>query len=187
MGQGKIGFGKCVLLTVISQILMIGLACVLMFCFRGQSIGDLLFPRRSWGEICLYGLAVAVAAAVAVGGVYRIFSPLRRSVAPVLHSMKEEFVLPGLLFMGIGSALGEEILFRGVLQPLLGIFVSSFIFGLLHTGGKRALWGYGLAAFGIGMVFAHIYQISGELLIPVIAHGVYNGLIILALFAGCFD
>ena len=112
MGQGKIGFGKCVLLTVISQILMIGLACVLMFCFRGQSIGDLLFPRRSWGEICLYGLAVAVAAAVAVGGVYRIFSPLRRSVAPVLHSMKEEFVLPGLLFMGIGSALGEEILFR---------------------------------------------------------------------------
>ena len=43
MGQGKIGFGKCVLLTVISQILMIGLACVLMFCFRGQSIG-ISFP-----------------------------------------------------------------------------------------------------------------------------------------------
>lgn len=187
MKKEKIGFGKSVVLTVVSQVLMIGLAYLLMLWFMRRSIWEVLFPLGSWGGICLSGMGLALAAALVMGGAYRVFHPLRRSVAPVLSSIREEFTLSGLLFMGIVSALGEEMLFRGVLQPLVGLFLSSLIFGLLHTGGKSSLWGYGLAAFSIGLVFAYIYQVTGELLITIIAHGLYNGLIILALFAGCFD
>jgi membrane protease YdiL (CAAX protease family) len=37
------------------------------------------------------------------------------------------------LWMSIAAALGEELLFRAALQPLLGLWLTSFVFLLTHT------------------------------------------------------
>lgn len=74
----------------------------------------------------------------------------------------------------------EELLFRGVLQPVLqsrfgaipGVLLSSGLFGLMHSG-------YGLPqelafAFVIGLLLGMLYDWTGSLGVVTILHGALN-------------
>ena len=39
--------------------------------------------------------------------------------------------------ISVAAGIGEELLFRGVLQAEMGLVLASVIFGVLHTGGHR--------------------------------------------------
>ncbi|WP_149453013.1 CPBP family intramembrane glutamic endopeptidase [Pasteuria penetrans] len=39
----------------------------------------------------------------------------------------------GILLLGIGPGIGEELFFRGALQPRVGIWITSILFTLCHT------------------------------------------------------
>jgi membrane protease YdiL (CAAX protease family) len=77
--------------------------------------------------------------------------------------------------MAIGAAagVGEEWLFRGVLQPVLGLFVASVLFGLAHVGGVRML-PFGVWAAGMGAIMGSLAIATGGLIAPMVAHGVYD-------------
>ena len=47
-----------------------------------------------------------------------------------------------ILAVAMASAAGEELLFRGLLVPLIGVVASSAIFGALHQIGGPARWGW---------------------------------------------
>jgi membrane protease YdiL (CAAX protease family) len=54
----------------------------------------------------------------------------------------------------------EEILFRGVLQPMLGIWLTSFIFILLHGYFNPVNWRisvFGILMFWLSMILGFIY------------------------------
>src|SRR5262245_3414077 len=45
-----------------------------------------------------------------------------------------------ILILALASSIGEELLFRGALQPWLGVWLQALVFALLHVGpGKRFL------------------------------------------------
>jgi membrane protease YdiL (CAAX protease family) len=71
------------------------------------------------------------------------------------------------------AGLGEELLFRGVLQPLIGLPLASLIFGAVHVGGRTFI-GYGVWAACIGAVFGWLMMVTGGLLAPIVAHAVYD-------------
>jgi membrane protease YdiL (CAAX protease family) len=73
------------------------------------------------------------------------------------------------------AGAAEELLFRGVLQPLAGLPAASVMFGAVHVGG-RSLLGYGLWAACIGAVFGVLMVMTGGLLAPIVAHAVYDAL-----------
>ena len=73
------------------------------------------------------------------------------------------------------AGAAEELLFRGVLQPLAGLPAASVVFGAVHVGG-RSLLGYGLWAACIGGVFGVLMVMTGGLLAPIVAHAVYDAL-----------
>lgn len=95
---------------------------------------------------------------------------LARSLAELLGplSLLECWVLAA------ASGIAEEALFRGALQPLLGWVGASLLFGLAHFAPRRELlpWmGFSLVAgFGLGW----LYQETGNLVAPVIAHAGVN-------------
>ena len=101
------------------------------------------------------------------------------------------FSWTGLLIMtvmaGVVAPLAEEIAFRGLLYPWLrdrwGVPAAAAASGLCFA----ALHGVVIlipALTVIGIVLAVLYQRSGSLWTAVIAHGVFNTVMILGLYAG---
>lgn len=103
----------------------------------------------------------------------------QRSVLALLGSTFK----PGLgLFvavsLGVAAGLGEELLFRGVLQyELLGrigrfgsLGVSSVIFGLLHAVTPM----YAFLATLASLYFGWLYLDTQNLLVPIVTHAVYD-------------
>ena len=88
--------------------------------------------------------------------------------------------------IGIIPAIGEEFLFRGILQNLLyqstrnihtAVLISAFIFSAIH------LQVYGLVPrFLLGALFGYLYSWTNNLIFPIIAHFFNNGLALFLLF-----
>ncbi len=73
------------------------------------------------------------------------------------------------------SSIGEEAFFRAALQPSLGLWLASLLFGLAHIPPTRRLWFYPLVAAATGCGLGWLYFGSGYgLLPPIVAHFVIN-------------
>ncbi len=76
------------------------------------------------------------------------------------------------LFAGIG----EEFLFRGALQPVIGIWLTSIIFVAIHGYFKFKSAGhilFGLMMFGLSMMLGYLFIYAG-LVAAMAAHTVYD-------------
>jgi hypothetical protein len=69
---------------------------------------------------------------------FRWARALHHALRPAVHGAGDA----GLWLVAVASATGEELLFRGLLVPLLGVVVSSIVFGALHQIRGRARWGW---------------------------------------------
>lgn len=113
-----------------------------------------------------------------------------------LSTGENQAMLPGrddptyFLYMVVVSILvvgpAEELLFRGVVQGLLrrafaawpAILLAGGIFGLIHfpsvQGSPVEALLYGLVATLLGCLLGYLYERSGNLAVPALAHGLYN-------------
>jgi membrane protease YdiL (CAAX protease family) len=72
------------------------------------------------------------------------------------------------------SGIAEETLFRGVLQPALGLWLTAAIFGVLHIGPNKRFLPWTAMAFVAGLVFGGLFAWTGNLLAPILAHITVN-------------
>ena len=79
-----------------------------------------------------------------------------------------------LFAVAAASATGEELLFRGLLVPLIGVLWASLVFGLMHQIRGPARWGWMAWATVMGLLFAGIFVITGSLAGPLVAHAAIN-------------
>jgi hypothetical protein len=100
------------------------------------------------------------------------------------HTIKD-LVLNIICIAGL-AAVGEELLFRGIAQRLLiklfknpwaGIIVSAFIFSAMHI----QFYGF-LPRFVLGILLGVIYWYSGSLWVAILAHFVYDAVLIVAAY-----
>ena len=84
------------------------------------------------------------------------------------------------------SAAAEELVFRGMLLPYLGLWVSSLLFGLAHLVPREGLWPWSAWTAGAGVVLGWTALGTGGLLAPITAHFVVNavGLLLLSRQSG---
>jgi len=96
-----------------------------------------------------------------------------------------QFVLATLV-IAIIPAIGEEFLFRGVIQNQLNfisknihlsIWITAFFFSAFHL----QFYGF-LPRMMLGALFGYLYYWSGNLFIPIFAHFVNNGLSLLMVY-----
>lgn len=81
-----------------------------------------------------------------------------------------------IIFLSLCAGIGEEIFFRAGIQPLLGVWWTSFLFVMLH--GYLNPWNlrisiYGLIMVGIIAVFGYLYQHMG-IFAAISAHAVFD-------------
>ena len=95
---------------------------------------------------------------------------LHIDLRPIAHGLS----LGQIVLIALFSSLGEELLFRGLLQPWLGLLPTSVVFGLCHQMPGPARWVWVCWATFVGMAFGAIFAFTGSLLGPVLAHAVIN-------------
>jgi uncharacterized protein len=106
--------------------------------------------------------------------VYAIWADYRSSADIYLAMVLKPLILPDLIWLGLLPGLSEELLFRGVMLPAIGldpigIILSSICFGVLHMTNLQQ-WSYAVWATIVGMLLAFTMVETGNLLIPIVAH-----------------
>jgi len=114
--------------------------------------------------------ATTIAATPVMVRRWRWARALHLALRPAVHRAGDG----ALLAVAGASALGEELLFRGLLVPLVGVAVSSVAFGVLHQIRGMARWGWIGWATLMGLVFGEVFAMTGSLLGPLLAHAVIN-------------
>ncbi len=152
--------------------------------------------RLGYNPISLKQLGVVVlfvggafALSVAAEALFANLQPdLRRQVGEISDNLFNPRGLSPIsavlfaLLVGVGASLGEETLFRGAVQPVLGIALTSVLFATMHVQyGPSVLLVYVfLLSIGLGLLRRHINTTASFL-----AHTGYNSLgIIVSYFFG---
>jgi hypothetical protein len=121
----------------------------------------------------LLGLAVGLAVVFLSRFAVHRFDWARR-----LHSDFRSILGPlsrrEILVLAMASSVGEELLFRGALQPMLGIWLQAVVFALLHIGPRLRFLPWTLSAFVLGLVFGWLAEKTGDLGGPIVAHFAIN-------------
>ena len=103
----------------------------------------------------------------------RRWRPLRRIEAAVRVVFPE--LGPGeILALAVASGVAEELLFRALLQPAVGLLAASAIFGACHYAGRRFA-AYPWSAAVAGLVLGGLFELTGAVLAPIVAHATVNG------------
>jgi membrane protease YdiL (CAAX protease family) len=155
------------------------------------------------------GIRVGLAAAATVGGTVAVAAavpPVRPLFADerVRADSRREVAYESLARIPVGTAVFEEVAFRGVLTGLLArttgetraVGLSSLLFGLWHlvpaldnhagsgTAGRMARFPSAVATIGVtaaaGLAFDRLRRRSGSLLAPILAHAALNSAAYLA-------
>ncbi len=108
---------------------------------------------------------------------------LYRQLEEVLKSMSANVTNPFVaVLIAFCAGIGEEILFRGALQPRLGIWFTAFLFAVAHTQYGLSFGAVGIFVIGVilGYQRRHMNTTSA-----IITHGAYNTVaFLLALYSG---
>jgi membrane protease YdiL (CAAX protease family) len=84
-------------------------------------------------------------------------------------------------FLAVFSALGEELLFRGLLLQKIGLFGSSLLFGAIHFVPKREFFIWTIFAISLGFLLGLLFLLTGQILAPIVCHFIINFINILIL------
>jgi membrane protease YdiL (CAAX protease family) len=80
-----------------------------------------------------------------------------------------------VVLISVVAGIGEELLFRGVIQPTIDLIPASVIFGIAHFGGRGMLV-FEILTGLIGLIFGCLAITSGGLLASIVAHAGYDAI-----------
>ena len=174
-------------------------ARILLFAFLGEGalllIGLLWMLWRelpfAWSDAPRVPLATAAVigllTAAALAAIQFVLLRLVPERGPVraLRRLYRELLFPlfrastpiEIIVISILAGVGEEVLFRGAMQPVWGLIVTSLVFGLFHIGGRLTV-ALGIWAACTGALLGWLAIATGGLLAPIVAHMVYDALAI---------
>ncbi len=167
----------------LSQVFLIPAvySIILGICFwhiYRKNIGfrELGFTRLHWRKYVVIGILIGIP----LGSIeYFILKPI-----PLSLTFEFKNLLRDLIYMLFFVGLGEELLFRGLIQRDLtrafgwrwGLFAASLLFGIMHMTWRSVPELF--FTFGAGLIFGYVYYRTKSLTAPVIIHAVGNVVLI---------
>ncbi len=154
---------------------MVGVPPLAAFAWEGRAVG--------LGLLATLPMLLVLAAALRwpIGPLGRIKAFLERELAPALSGCG----WPDLALISLAAGIGEEMLFRGVIQgaltrwvgPAPAVVVAGLLFGLFHPVSTAYVVVAGLLGTYLGLV----WLATGNLLAVIVAHAVYDFLALVAI------
>lgn len=167
-------------LTRIQVLVAMGVTALVLLAISKVCLllGVNLLPVSFNLSALLWGTAIAISITTTSAITYRIWPAYRRSADKYLVLVLTPLLWPDLVWLGLLPGLSEELLFRGVVLSALGLdtlalIASSVFFGILHMSGRQQ-WPYMIWATIVGLMLGYSALLTGNLLIPIIAHILTN-------------
>lgn len=120
------------------------------------------------------GLATALGTVSLSLLTYRVVPVTRKLAEELAPSLVDKADRSGLVLIAVFSGVGEEVFFRGAVQQEFGVLIGSLAFGLAHVGPDRRYLIWTAWAVLAGGVFGLLFEATGGLLAPVVAHAAHN-------------
>ena len=149
-------------------------------------IAKLRLTGDDWWRTLLYGVLATLPMFVALFCVQRLplrtFVNLRDAAQRIIHLLLGRCSVPELALISLCAGIGEEVLFRGLLQdgiahamgptagPWLGLVAASVVFGLAHAMTRS----YAILATLAGAYLGGLLMLTDNLMVPILAHAVYD-------------
>jgi len=191
LGLANTQFNNFVLAFLFQFSVTILLVWLFTVVINRASWSDLGFQAVPAADFLSYGFM----GGVGILGLVMILSALIYQLQPDIKPQDFEQMLKSagstqgfLVMLLLGAVLApfyEEMLFRGMLYPAVrrylgptgGAVIAGLIFGLVHWD----LWRTIPLAVG-GMLFCYIYEKTGSILVTIVAHGTWNGIMALIIY-----
>lgn len=180
--MGKINKYRVLLMGLATIIGFPFLAWALVYFFIDEAAIDYLinFEKYKWTHL-LVGLTW--------GGVFGIIGlvlinlPFMKKPTMKYEQLIESLDLnvPLIIFLSISAGVGEELFFRGAVQPLLGIWVTSILFVAIHGYLNPMDWRifiYGLILTGFIYSLGYLYE-KQSFITASAAHSMYDFVLLL--------
>ena len=176
--------GRYLVAGTIQAILFLGTVLLIIFIKYGGGLHQLGLSRSLSSDKLEKGIIGGVVLFIIVlvtGAFVSVLMPIEPKPQPfaelLLNADSPFEILVPFFIGGILAPLGEEVYFRGFTYPvfkqrfgaLWGIGFSAVFFALLHFDPIRFL---PLALGGAGL--AWLYEKTGSLFVPIIAHSIWN-------------
>ncbi len=169
---------KLLTMSVISFVVYISVAWLIYWLF----MDDHLMIAFEHGRPVLVQIGTGVIAGLAAAGIIMFLSG-REPLVSVLDDFAIFKAISEIKFspfdriqISLFAGVGEEILFRGAIQPLLGVWITSVIFIGIHGYFKFKSAGhifFGLMMFGLSVMLGYLFEFAG-LVAAMTAHAVYD-------------
>jgi len=140
------------------------------------NFSELGFHREKWLKYVLVGIAIGIP----IGMVeYFVLRP-----APAFPTFEVRYLLRDLVYMVAFVGLGEELLFRGLLQRDLinvfgwkqGIVLASLVFAVMHLTWRSVP--ELVFVFFASLIFGYLYYKTKSLVAPIVVHGIGNVMLV---------
>ncbi len=123
----------------------------------------------------LLGLSTGLVLALGAWEAFRRVPALGKVLYPLWEALSlRTWNLVNILLVALSAGVGEEVLFRGVLQFHLGLWWTALLFGLAHPL-SRAYVAYATVA---GLVLGTLAQSTGGLLASIVCHTVVDAILL---------
>jgi uncharacterized protein len=95
-------------------------------------------------------------------------------------------LIANLIIIAVLPGIGEELIFRGILQkqvglmlknPIAAIWIAGFIFSAIHLQFEGFL-----PRMALGVVLGYLYHWTQNLWVPIIAHAFNNGIQVIVIY-----
>jgi len=150
------------------------IACAIAWARRGQL--PIVLPERELATV-LTSATIGLGTALLVHGASELlerFFAWARALRAGMQRMIGELTLGRAAIYATFSALGEELLFRGLLLAEWGLVASSLLFGAMHIGPDRSYLPWTFMATVTGFIFGGITLYTGDITAAVLAHMTVN-------------
>lgn len=166
---------KFLLLNLIlsqSIILILGLILYWLFYMKNGASWLELFTAASLKTICFYTVTGSTILGVFQLIFIKFVSPARL-YDEINKQIFEKFSYFELLFIFLFGAWAEELLFRAVIQPFLGVWLTSLIFMVIHFRYLKKVYAL-FEVYLLSVVLGWLYIMTSSLWVPVICHFTVN-------------
>jgi membrane protease YdiL (CAAX protease family) len=152
-----------------------GIAYFILNYSDAYSYADLFVDLFS-AEALLYGTVAGISISVMGYLLLQLsyFKGVDNYFGSIFKSIDLEWA--DVFFYSFCAAVGEEILFRGAIQPFLGIYPTAILFVLLHgylSFKDKPKFAFGIYLVLVAVIFGYLMEWFG-LIAPIIAHFIYD-------------
>jgi membrane protease YdiL (CAAX protease family) len=170
--------GRLLILSLVSANIYVFFSFLIIKYWHGGGLEDVFASTFSlWQELGIGVVSGCVAAGIIYGVIF--WSPVSKILSDftIFRALsKAKFSIFDNAQLSLFAGSGEELLFRGAIQPLLGNTITSIIFIGIHGYFKFKTPGhifFGVMMFGLSFMLGLLFEHIG-LLAAMSAHAVYD-------------